>query len=156
MPTRDPGGESDRDHPRSRNPLGIPSAEASRSGWMYAANRTTSYLVPHWRAPPSPPTAGRLTNLAVVDCSRYGCLLDLCGLLLVGRTSIMPTAFPRGFRRGVVAVACNGVASISQVSKDFGISEWCLPRCQIFAAARGIHDGPLRSKAAMTALRHGS
>jgi transposase-like protein len=122
----------------------------------------------------------------------------------------MPTTLPRGFRRGVVAVAREGVASISQVAKDFGISEWCLPRCQIFAdigggvrpgatdaesaklrearkrvrvlepeveisrcgrllrqghlpkmtlvvgAARGIHDGPLRPKAAMTALRHGS
>lgn len=40
----------------------------------------------------------------------------------------MPKAFPREFRRDVVAVARKGEAPIMQVAKDFGISEACLHR----------------------------
>jgi transposase len=41
---------------------------------------------------------------------------------------IMPKAFPREFRRDVVAVARKGEAPLSQIAKDFGISESCLHR----------------------------
>jgi transposase len=40
----------------------------------------------------------------------------------------MPKAFPREFRDDVVAVARKGEAAISQIAKDFGISESCLHR----------------------------
>ena len=40
----------------------------------------------------------------------------------------MPKAFPLEFRRDVVAVARKGEAPLSQVAKDFGISESCLHR----------------------------
>lgn len=40
----------------------------------------------------------------------------------------MPKAFPPEFRRDVVAVARKGEAPISQIAKDFGISESCLHR----------------------------
>ena len=40
----------------------------------------------------------------------------------------MPKAFPIKFRRDVVAVARKGEAPLSQVAKDFGISESCLRR----------------------------
>jgi transposase len=38
----------------------------------------------------------------------------------------MPKAFPIEFRRDVVAVARKGEAPLSQIAKDFGISESCL------------------------------
>lgn len=38
----------------------------------------------------------------------------------------MPKAFPEEFRRDVVAVARRGDSPISQIAKDFGISEACL------------------------------
>jgi transposase InsO family protein len=41
---------------------------------------------------------------------------------------IMPKAFPIEFRRDVVAVARTGEAPLSQIAKDFGISESCLHR----------------------------
>jgi transposase len=41
---------------------------------------------------------------------------------------IMPKAFPLEFRRDVVAVARRGEAPLSQIAKDFGISESCLHR----------------------------
>jgi transposase len=41
---------------------------------------------------------------------------------------IMPKAFPVEFRRDVVAVARKGDAPLSQIAKDFGISESCLHR----------------------------
>jgi putative ABC transport system permease protein len=41
---------------------------------------------------------------------------------------IMPKAFPAEFRRDVVAVARKHEAPISQVARDFGISEACLHR----------------------------
>jgi transposase len=40
----------------------------------------------------------------------------------------VPKAFPAEFRRDVVAVARKGEAPISQIAKDFGISESCLHR----------------------------
>ncbi len=40
----------------------------------------------------------------------------------------MPKAFPLEFRRDVVAVARKREASLTQIAKDFGISEACLHR----------------------------
>jgi len=40
----------------------------------------------------------------------------------------MPKAFPEEFRRDVVAVARRREATMSQVARDFGISESCLAR----------------------------
>lgn len=40
----------------------------------------------------------------------------------------MPKAFPLEFRRDIVAVARKGEAPLSQIAKDFGISESCLHR----------------------------
>jgi transposase len=40
----------------------------------------------------------------------------------------MPRPFPIEFRRDVVAVARKGGAPVSQIAKDFGISESCLHR----------------------------
>ena len=40
----------------------------------------------------------------------------------------MPKPFPPEFRRDVIAVARKGEAPISQVARDFGISESCLQR----------------------------
>ena len=40
----------------------------------------------------------------------------------------MPEAFPLEFRRDVVAVARRREAPMSQIAKDFGISESCLHR----------------------------
>jgi transposase len=42
--------------------------------------------------------------------------------------SVMPKAFPAEFRRDVVAVARKGEAPITQIAKDFGISQSCLTR----------------------------
>jgi transposase len=41
---------------------------------------------------------------------------------------VMPKAFPIEFRRDVVAVARKGEAPLSQIARDFGISESCLHR----------------------------
>ncbi|RYV49294.1 IS3 family transposase [Pengzhenrongella frigida] len=40
----------------------------------------------------------------------------------------MPKAFPPEFRRDVVAVARKGQAPVSQIARDFGVSESCLHR----------------------------
>ena len=40
----------------------------------------------------------------------------------------MPKPFPKEFRRDLVAVARKGEAPISQIAKDFGVSESCLHR----------------------------
>ncbi len=40
----------------------------------------------------------------------------------------MPKAFPAEFRRDVIAVARKGEAPLSQIAKDFGVSESCLHR----------------------------
>jgi transposase len=40
----------------------------------------------------------------------------------------MPKPFPLEFRRDVIAVARKGEAPLSQIARDFGISESCLHR----------------------------
>ena len=40
----------------------------------------------------------------------------------------MPKAYPLEFRRDVIAVARQRDAPLSQIAKDFGISETCLQR----------------------------
>jgi transposase len=40
--------------------------------------------------------------------------------------SIMPKPYPKEFRDDVVAVARKGQAPLTQIAKDFGISEGCL------------------------------
>jgi transposase len=41
---------------------------------------------------------------------------------------LMPKAYPLEFRRDVIAVARRRDAPLSQIAKDFGISETCLQR----------------------------
>ena len=54
----------------------------------------------------------------------------------------MPKAFPPEFRRDVVAVARKGEAPLSQVAKDFGISESCLHRwLKIADVDEGVRPG---------------
>ena len=50
----------------------------------------------------------------------------------------MPKAFPLEFRRDVVAVARQRQAPLSQIAKDFGISESCVQR---WLALAEIEDG---------------
>ena len=50
----------------------------------------------------------------------------------------MPKAFPGQFRDDVVAVARKGEAAVSQIAKDFGISESCLHR---WLQAADVEDG---------------
>ena len=50
----------------------------------------------------------------------------------------MPKAFPEEFRRDVVAVAQRRQAPLSQIAKDFGISESCLHR---WVTRAEIEDG---------------
>jgi len=40
--------------------------------------------------------------------------------------SVMPKPYPKEFRDDVVAVARKGEAPLTQIAKDFGISEGCL------------------------------
>jgi transposase len=49
-------------------------------------------------------------------------------ITLTERRQQMPKAFPLEFRRDVVAVARRKEAPMSQIAKDFGISESCLHR----------------------------
>jgi transposase len=54
----------------------------------------------------------------------------------------MPKAFPRQFRDDVVAVARKGEAPVSQIAKDFGISESCLHRwLQVADVEDGVRPG---------------
>lgn len=54
----------------------------------------------------------------------------------------MPKAFPEEFRRDVVAVARRREAPISQIAKDFGISEACVHRWLKRAEIEdGVRDG---------------
>lgn len=54
----------------------------------------------------------------------------------------MPKAFPEEFRRDVIAVARRGEAPISQIAKDFGISESCIHRWLKRAEIEeGVRDG---------------
>ena len=61
----------------------------------------------------------------------------------------MPKAFPLEFRRDVVAVARKGEAPLSQIAKDFGISESCLHRwLKIADVDDGIRPGTTSSESA--------
>lgn len=61
----------------------------------------------------------------------------------------MPKAFPEEFRRDVVAVALKREAPLSQIAKDFGISESCLHRWVHQAEVDGGHkDGLTTSQLA--------
>lgn len=64
----------------------------------------------------------------------------------------MPKAFPEEFRRDVIAVARKVEAPISQIAKDFGISEACLYR---WLKLEDIEDGlrPGLSKAEQAEIR---
>jgi transposase len=54
----------------------------------------------------------------------------------------MPKAFPDQFRRDVVAVARRKEAPLSQIAKDFGISQSCLQRWLKTADIdEGVRDG---------------
>ena len=61
----------------------------------------------------------------------------------------MPKAFPAEFRRDVVAVARKGEAPISQIAKDFGISESCLHRwLQLADIEEGVRPGVTAAESA--------
>lgn len=61
----------------------------------------------------------------------------------------MPKAFPEEFRRDVVAVARKREASLSQIAKDFGISEACLHRWLKMADVEdGVRPGVTVAEAA--------
>ena len=61
----------------------------------------------------------------------------------------MPKAFPPEFRRDVVAVARKGEAPISQIAKDFGVSESCLHRWLNLADIEdGVRSGVTTSESA--------
>ena len=61
----------------------------------------------------------------------------------------MPKAFPMEFRRDVVAVARKGEAPLSQIARDFGISESCLHRwLKLADADDGIGPGVTSSESA--------
>ncbi len=61
----------------------------------------------------------------------------------------MPKAFPLEFRRDVVAVARKGEAPVSQIAKDFGISESCLHRWMKLADVDdGVRPGVTSSESA--------
>lgn len=61
----------------------------------------------------------------------------------------MPKAFPIEFRRDVVAVARKGEAPLTQIAKDFGISEACLFRWLKLADIEdGVRPGVTTAEAA--------
>jgi transposase len=61
----------------------------------------------------------------------------------------MPKAFPLEFRRDVVAVARKGEAPLSQIAKDFGISESCLHRwLKLADIDEGVRPGVTSSESA--------
>ena len=61
----------------------------------------------------------------------------------------MPKAFPPEFRRDVVAVARKGEAPLSQIAKDFGVSESCLHRwLKIADVDDGIRPGTTSTESA--------
>jgi transposase len=62
---------------------------------------------------------------------------------------IMPRPFPKEFRRDVVAVARKGEAPLSQIAKDFGISESCLHRwLKLADVDDGVRPGVTSSESA--------
>jgi transposase len=61
----------------------------------------------------------------------------------------MPKAFALEFRRDVVAVARKGEAPLSQIAKDFGISESCLHRwLKLADVDDGVRPGVTSSESA--------
>ena len=61
----------------------------------------------------------------------------------------MPKAFPMEFRRDVVAVARKGEAPLSQIARDFGISEPCLHRwLKLADVDDGLRPGVTSSESA--------
>ena len=61
----------------------------------------------------------------------------------------MPKAFPVEFRRDVVAVARKGGSPLTQIAKDFGISEACLHRWLKLADIEdGLRPGVTKDEAA--------
>lgn len=61
----------------------------------------------------------------------------------------MPKAFPLEFRRDVVAVARKREAPLSQITKDFGISEACLHRwLELTDVEDGLRPGITQAEAA--------
>jgi transposase len=61
----------------------------------------------------------------------------------------MPKPFPPEFRRDVIAVARKGEAPLSQVAKDFGISESCLHRwLKIADTDDGVRPGVTTTESA--------
>ena len=61
----------------------------------------------------------------------------------------MPKAFPPEFRADVVAVARKGDSPLSQITKDFGISESCLHRwLKIADIDDGVRPGVTTSESA--------
>lgn len=69
----------------------------------------------------------------------------------------MPKAFPLEFRQDVVAVARKGEAPLSQIAKDFGISESCLHRwLKLADVDEGVRPGVTTSESAeLRELRSG-
>lgn len=66
----------------------------------------------------------------------------------------MPKPFPKEFRRDVVEVARKREAPVSQVAKDFGISESCLHRwLQQADIEDGLRDGVLPESTEMRELK---
>src|SRR5258705_2571290 len=66
---------------------------------------------------------------------------------------IVPKAFPPEFRRDVVAVARKGQAPLSQISKDFGVSESCLHRWLNLADVEdGVRPGVTASESCLVSL----
>jgi transposase len=62
---------------------------------------------------------------------------------------IMPKAFPIEFRRDVVAVARKGEAPLSQIARDFGVSESCLHRwLKLADIDEGVRPGVTSSESA--------
>jgi transposase len=63
--------------------------------------------------------------------------------------SVMPKPFPAEFRRDVVAVARKGEAPLSQIARDFGISESCLHRwLKIADVDDGVRPGTTSTESA--------
>ncbi len=61
----------------------------------------------------------------------------------------MPKAFPKEFRRDVIAVARKREGSLVQVAKDFGVSNTCLHRSLSIADVEdGVRSGVTIAEAA--------
>jgi transposase len=61
---------------------------------------------------------------------------------LAGREWSVPKAYPKQFRRDIVAVARRGEITLSKVAQHFGISESCLHRWMKDAdVEEGVRDG---------------